>query len=116
MLDAIRHFPARLPTPDEQALVAEWLARAGDIAAAYVSNRRGDDPAHYRRIVIVTKPDEGPSHLVHAPSGRRRWIVFSLGRKSQIQGFPSLRAALNYIRPVLADEAVKASLGKPKAM
>jgi hypothetical protein len=113
MLDAIRHFPARLPTPEEQALVAEWLAHAGDIAAAYVSNRRGDDPAHYRRIVIVTKPDEGPSHLVHAPSGRKKWIVFSLGRKSQIQNFPNLRAALNHIRPVLADEGVKAFLAKP---
>jgi hypothetical protein len=116
MLDAILRFPARLPTPDEQALVAEWLAHAGDIAAAYVSNRRGDDPAQYRRIVIVAKPDEGPSHLVHAPSGRKEWIVFSLGRKSQIQSFPNLRDALNYIRPVLADETVKAAPGKPEAV
>ena len=34
MPDAIRHFRARLLTPD--ALVAEWLAAAGDIAEAYV--------------------------------------------------------------------------------
>jgi hypothetical protein len=115
MRDAIRHFPARLPTPEEQALVAEWLARAGDIAAAYVSHRRTDDPAHYRRIVIVANPEEGPSHLVHSPSGRKRWIVFSLGRKSQIQSFPSLRAALNSIRPVLLEQGVQASLGKPRA-
>ena len=46
--NSIRHFPARLLTPDEHALLAEWLSAAGDIASAYVSNRRGDDPAYDR--------------------------------------------------------------------
>lgn len=114
MGDAIRHFPARLLTPDEHALVAEWLAAAGDIATAYVSNRREDDPAYYRRIVIVTKPDEGPSHLVHSPSGRKVWLVFSLGPKSQIQTFPTLRASLNSIRPVLLETGIDAERSKPK--
>jgi hypothetical protein len=50
MRDALHYFPARPLRPNENALVAEWLAGAGDIAAAYVSNRRTDDPAHYRRI------------------------------------------------------------------
>jgi hypothetical protein len=109
MRDATRYFPARPPTPDGRALVAEWLASVGDIAATYVSNRLGDDPAHYRRIVIVTKPDEGPSHLVHAPSGRNLWIVFSVGRRTRIQRFPTLRAALNSIRPVLADSDPRGS-------
>jgi|SRR5271166_1695866 len=103
MRDAIRQFPARLLTPDEHAVVAEWLATAGDIATAYVSNRREDDPAHYRRIVILAKHDEGPSHLVHVPSGRNIWFVFSLRQKPRIQSFPTLRAALNSIRPVLAE-------------
>ena len=43
MKDMIRHLPARLLAPDERTLVAEWLAGAGDIAEAYVSDRRGDD-------------------------------------------------------------------------
>jgi hypothetical protein len=103
MRNAISYFPARPLMPDERALVAEWLASVGDIAATYVSSRRGDDPALYRRIVIVTKPDEGPSHLVHAPSGRDIWIVFSVGMRTRIRRFPTLRAALNSIRPVLAD-------------
>ena len=103
MRDPIRHFPARLLTPDEHALLAVWLAAAGDIATAYVSNRRDDGPAFYRRIVVVTNPSDGPSHLVHPPSGRQKWIVFSLGPKSQIQGYRTLGAALNYIRPVLAE-------------
>ncbi len=114
MRDPLRYFPARPLTPDERALVAEWLASAGDIAATYVSSRRSDDPAHYRRIVVVTKPDEGPSHFVHAPAGRAIWIVFSVGRRTRIQRFPTLRAALNFIRPVFADAGIKASADTPK--
>ena len=115
MGDAIRHFPARLLTPDEHALLAEWLAGAGDIAEAYASNRREDDPAYYRRIVVVTKSSEGPSHLVHVPSGRKKWVVFSLGRRSQVQTFRTLRDALNSIRPVLPETEVCANRSKPKA-
>jgi hypothetical protein len=103
--DVIRKIPARLLTPDERALVAEWFAAAGDFAEAYVSNRRADDPALYRRIVIVTKPGDAPSYLVHAPSGRHIWIVFSLGRRTKIKRFQSLRAALNSICPALVDAA-----------
>ena len=119
MRNAIHHFPARPLRPDERALVAEWLASAGDIASIYVSSRSGDDPTHYRRIVIVTKLDEGPSHFVHAPSGYDIWIVFSVGRRTRIKRFPALRAALNSIRPVLADSApiqAPASSGDPPAI
>ena len=101
MPDAISYFPARPLTPVEHALLAEWLAVAGDIAVAYVSSRRGDDPAYYRRIVVVTNYDEGPSHLVHAPSGRDMWLVYSFHEEPRIRSFPTLRAALNSIRPVL---------------
>lgn len=108
--DAIGHcFLARLLAPDEHALLARWLAAAQDVAEAYVSNRRDDDPVLYRRIVIVTRPSEGPSHLVHAPAGRKKWIVFSLGPKSQIQSYRTLREALNSIRPVLADPGAETS-------
>ena len=114
MGDSIRHFPARLLTPDEHVLLAEWLSVAGDIASAYVSNRRGDDPAYYRRIVIVARPDEGPSHLVHAPTGRREWVVFSRGPTYQIDIFPTLHAALNSIRPVLVEAGIEADRSKPE--
>jgi hypothetical protein len=114
MGDSIRHFPARLLTPDEHVLLAEWLSVAGDIASAYVSNRRGDDPAYYRRIVIVARPDEGPSHLVHAPTGRREWVVFSRGPTYQIDIFPTLHAALNSIRPVLVEAGMEADRSKPE--
>ena len=63
MKDMIRDLPARLLAPDERALVAEWLSGAGDITEAYVSDRRGDDPALSHRIIIVTNPDAGPTPL-----------------------------------------------------
>jgi hypothetical protein len=101
MRDVFRHSPARALTPEERAIVAEWLAAAGDIASAYVSDRRTDDPALYRCVVIITKPDDGPSHLVHAPSNQNVWIVYLLGQESDVQTFSTLPTALNSIRPVL---------------
>jgi hypothetical protein len=100
MLDLLR-FPARPPTPNERTIAAEWLAAAGDVAFAYVSSRREDDPALLHRIVIGAGPDHRPSHLVHAPPARDIWMVFSLGRRSEIGRYATLRAALNSIHPVL---------------
>jgi len=114
MRDSICHFPARPLSPDEHALVAEWLSAAGDIVTAYVSSRSHDDPAHYRRIVIVSKPDAGPSHLVHAPSGRDIWIVFGLGKRTRIRRFATLRQALNSVRPVLTGLATEANPPEPR--
>ena len=71
----------------ERALVAEWIACAGDIGEAYVSGRRDDDPALRNRVVIVTRPEDGPTHLVHAPARRGIWIVLSLGNRTKIQRF-----------------------------
>ena len=116
MKDVIRHLPARLLTLAERALVAEWIARAGDITEAYVSSRRGDDPALYNRIVIVTNPEAGPTHLVHAPSRRDIWIVLSLGRRTKVQRFRTLRAALNSVRPVLVETGLEDVLRIPKMM
>jgi hypothetical protein len=115
MKDMIRDLPARLLAPDERALVAEWLAGAGDITEAYVSDRRGDDPALYHKVVIVTKPEAGPTHLVHAPSGRDIWIVLTLGRRTKIRRFPTLRVALNSIRPVLRETGFEEVLRIPKS-
>jgi hypothetical protein len=113
MRGLIRDFPARLLMPDERALVAEWIAGAGDVAEAYVSNRRVDDPGLFHRIVIVTKADDGPSHLVHAPPGRDIWMVFSLGRRTKVQRFRTLRAALNSVRPVFVEAGSKNLVSMP---
>jgi len=103
MRDVFRHSPARALSPTEHALVAEWLARAGDIALAYVANRAADDPAIYRCVVIVTKTEDGPSHLIHAPVDDDVWVAFKLGSPSKALTFPTLRSALTSIRSVLAD-------------
>jgi hypothetical protein len=109
MRDVVRHSLARALTPGEHTVVAEWLAAAGDVASAYVSDRSTDDPALYRCVVVVTKPDDGPSHLVHAPSGQDVWIVFSLGQNTKVESFQTLHVALNSIRPVLLDADQPAS-------
>ena len=99
--DMLLSLPPRVLGPHERALVAEWLAAAGNIANAYVSTRRLDDPAMQQRIVIVAGPDTRPTHLVHAPSGVRAWVLLSLGPPQYIKQFGSLRAALNSIQRVL---------------
>jgi hypothetical protein len=94
-------------------VVVDWLAAAGDIASAYVSDRHSDDPAMYRCVVVVMQPGDGPSHLVHAPSDQGIWIVFTLGKGSNVQHFSTLPAALNSIRPVIGEVGSARHDGNP---
>jgi len=103
MGDVLRTFPPRPPNPEERALVAEWLAGTCNVASAYVSERRGDDPTIYRRIVVATGPERTPSFLVHAPAGMNCWLVSSVGHGSDVQRFDNLRSALNSIRTVFPE-------------
>jgi hypothetical protein len=98
--DVLRTFAPRPLNPDERALVDTWLAVACDVASAYVSERRSDDPALYRRIVVAIGPEPGPSFLIHAPAGMNCWLVTPVGHGSNVQRFDTLRTALNSIRPV----------------
>lgn len=114
MSNEVRHFPARLMTPDEQALVGDWLATAGDIALADIIKRCNDDPGLHRRIVITAGTDDAPSHIVYAASGRHIWFVFESGRRTRIRRFRTLSTALNTIRPVLAEAAVVHAANSPR--
>ena len=118
MRDVVRHLPARLLTPDERALVAEWIAAAGDIASAYVSSRRSDDPAIYRRIAITASTGGEPSHYVQALAGRDIFIVIASGRerRTNVKRFRTLWAALNSIRPVLVEAESQKVRGKRKTV
>jgi hypothetical protein len=98
----LRH-PPRMLTPGEHGLVAEWLSLTGDVAMAYVSERRSDDPAMYRRIVIAAGPSDHPTHLIHCPNGRQLWVKMTLGPQPSVAMFDTLRMALNSIRSVLVD-------------
>jgi hypothetical protein len=62
MRNETRHLPARLLTPDERALVAEWFETTGDVASAHVSSRRSDDPDFLHRVLVVTGPDDPARH------------------------------------------------------
>jgi len=98
--DVLRTFPPRPLNPDERALVDTWLAATCDVASAYVSERRSDDPVLYRRIIVTIGPKPSPSYLIHAPAGISCWLVSSVGHGSEVRRCDSLRAALNSIRPV----------------
>jgi hypothetical protein len=99
--EVLRTFPPRPLSPEEHALVASWLAATCGAVSGYVCERRSDDPAHYRRIVVTVVPDVGPSYLIHAPTGMSCWLVTQTAPGSDVRRFDSLRAALDSIRPVL---------------
>lgn len=96
----LRTFPARPLRPDERALVAEWLAAAGDVSLVYVSERRTDDPAISRRIAISLEPSSAFTFLVHTPLHEDFWIVLDARRKTKFHRFDTLVEALNFVRPV----------------
>ncbi len=108
--EVLRTFPPRPLNPDERGLVATWLAATCNVASAYVSERRSDDPALYRRIIVTIGPDRAPSYLIHAPVGISCWLVSSVGHGSEVRRFDSLRAALNSIRPVFVLNAAASEL------
>jgi hypothetical protein len=99
--ELLLRYPPREIDAGERQQVDEWLARAGDISAAYISGRKSDDPALYRRIVIAAGPGDGPTHLIHAPTGLRLWLKMTLGGNPQVEMFDTLVTALNSIRRVL---------------
>ena len=82
------------------------VAQAADISGAYVSGRKTDDPALYRRIVITDGSDGEPTHLIHCPERLRLWIKMTLGPNQRVEMFDTLQAALNSIRRVLSDGRV----------
>jgi hypothetical protein len=96
-------FPARELSPFERELVRDWLALASDVSDAYVSTRRSDDPALYRRIVVTDAADGRPTHLVHRPGDQNLWVKITVGPYPQITMFGTLREALNSIRNVLVE-------------
>lgn len=101
IVDVLQTLPPRYLRLDERELVTEWLAAAGDVALAYVSDRRSDDPAIYRRIVIIERASSGPSYLIHAPASVDAWIVMRVGADQEANVCASLREALDSIRPSL---------------
>jgi hypothetical protein len=101
-------FPVRPPTDGERDILRCWIA-AADGFSAFVSERRGDDPGLYRRIVISRRRTKQRAYIVQAPQGRDVWIVVSAIDGDDIGRFLTLREALNFVQPALADLAPTAS-------
>lgn len=93
-------FPPRSIGDNEREILRQWFVETTDIAAAFACERRGDDPAYYRRIVIIEAGMRQPSYLVHCPDGTDVWLLTTLGEEHEVQMFPSLRTALQAVRPV----------------
>jgi hypothetical protein len=102
--NVILTFPPRPITLWQRNVVAEWFAgtqqQGLDIARAYVSERRGDDPMIAGRIAVVVWPNQEPTHLIYSPAESTFWVVSSAPSWGDLHRFGTLQAALNSIRPV----------------
>ncbi len=81
--------------------MAEWFAATGDVASAYVCQRKTDDPAIYRRIAISVDGNVEYTHLIHTSFDNASWTVVDVRHKSEAHQFDSLVEALNFVRDVL---------------
>jgi hypothetical protein len=96
--NVLEEHPPRLVTADERQLVRDWADATG-VLSAFVSERRTDDPGIYRRIVVFRRVTKRHLYLVHCPHGSSCWIVLSAVERENLGYFPTLRAALIFIRP-----------------
>ena len=94
-----RIFPPRLLTDGEREILLGWIGAAADFTA-FVSERRSDDPAIYRRIVVCRRVDNRRLYLIHSHRNSDHWIMVSAADGDEVGRFPTLRAALNCISPV----------------
>lgn len=95
--NVLRTFPPRPITDGERQILLDWIGTTDDLSA-FVSERRSDDPAIYRRIVVMRRATRRHLYLVHSPKDSDCWIVVSATEQEDIGRFPTLRAALNYVR------------------
>jgi hypothetical protein len=97
--NALRTSPPRPLTDDERQLLLDWKQAAQDYSA-FVSERRSDEPAIYRRIVVSLRATRQHLYLIHGSTEPACWIIISIETGEYVESFPTLRAVLNYIEPV----------------
>ncbi len=95
-------FPPRPLTDGEREILRSW-ERGVDDVFAFVSERRSDDPAIYRRIVITRSSTGQRLYFIRPPQGNDSWQVLSAKEGEDIARCPTLRAALNFVRPARAN-------------
>lgn len=84
---------------EERELLRVWAAAGSGDIAAYVNQRRSDDPAITGQVVVTKQKKR--LYLVHRPVNTKLWIVTSAVERSEVGRFPTLRTALDVIRPML---------------
>jgi hypothetical protein len=99
MSRALETFPPRPLTHGEREILRAWATRADDVFA-FVSERRSDDPTIYRRIVVSRLSTGQRLYLIRPPQGHDSWLVLSATEGEDIARCPTLRSALNFVRPV----------------
>jgi hypothetical protein len=104
---ALLTFPPRPLTEWERETLRGWV-EAIDGFTAFVSERRSDDPAIYRRIVIARRRTRQHAYTIHTPEGMDVWIVASAAEGEDVGNFSTLRAALEFVQPVSAGTAARA--------
>jgi hypothetical protein len=57
--------------------------------------------------VVVDRKSRTLLYFIYGPEGSDFWVVLSATEKEEIGRFPTLRVALNFVRPVPADIAEK---------
>ena len=92
--------PAKALSEDECELLQEWVAASSNTVTAYVSRRSADNSAFHGRIVVMDGTARKPLYLVHSPLDTNSWIVASVIEQTEIGEFPTLYAALSFVRPV----------------
>ena len=109
--NVILTFPPRPIAPRDRALLHEWFEAAqrqgSNVIAAYVSERRGDDPMIAGRIAIVVSSNpfvREPTHLAYSPAGSTFWVVAAARNAGSLQRFGTLEAALSSIHPAWRQE------------
>ena len=99
LADVSPNRPPRLLTDGDQEVLHRWAVGAADLAA-YVGMRRSDDPTIYHRIVISRRATRQRLYVIHASDALAFWTVQSAGEGEDVGRFPTLRAALHFIRPM----------------
>ena len=95
-------FPPRPLTDGEREILRAWSTEVDDVFA-FVSERRSDDPTIYRRIVISRTSTGQRLYIVRPPQGHDSWLVISAKEGEDLARCPTLRAALNFVKPAKAN-------------
>lgn len=103
-----RMFPPRPLTDGERAILLGWTLATKDFST-FVSERRSDDPAVYRRIIVSRRVNNRRLYMIHAHQNSDYWIMVSAADGEDVGHFPTLRAALNFINPVTLSTRIDGS-------